>query len=362
MSAEEHEEHEARALRPSEDSAPTDESRGTDRKRWHQLSREEVMERLENYQAKQRANRRRLTGDDVQELLRERRALRGQRRRERRERRESGRSSQRDVARTVRLSLSGALLVGAVGTGALAASSTDSSEGQSQRNEHTIALLKGEIRAMESDTWDEQDASALVSQMEGAVEQAREKGEQVVEAQNTYQELLFDLNDTERPEPGGRQGDPEGVYAPMDDLRKELVDLFDESARIVENEDLYYPDAHTIYGPREIDVLAPWYVRLEEDGITYSEPSLNSWELVSAAPRQESPDSIDVGWLNRDAVSGEVLSWAKANYNVQTGMFHSVYVGVTTIGERPAGDTGPDAGTDGDEGADTDSDTDAQEI
>lgn len=57
---------------------------------WREMSREEVMERFDAYHAKQRANRRRMTGDDAREMLRERRADRQQRRRERRERRRSG--------------------------------------------------------------------------------------------------------------------------------------------------------------------------------------------------------------------------------------------------------------------------------
>ncbi|MFE9245246.1 hypothetical protein [Nocardiopsis sp. NPDC006938] len=336
----------------SGDDSSTVEQSTNRRKPWYQMSREEVMERLEGYQERQRANRRRLTGDDVQEMLRERRAERQQRSQKRKEERESGRSPRRDMGRTVRLSLGGALLVGAVGTGALAASSTDSSEAQSQANDRSIALLEGEIRALENDTWDEEAALALEEQVELSVEEARAKGEHIAEAQNTYQEIHEDLNGVEFPEYGS--GDPNGVYAPLDELRKELVGFFDESSRIVDDEEQFYPDAHTIYGPTEIDVLAAWYVRVEEDGFTYANASLNSWELVSAAPRRESPESVDVAWLNRDTASGEVLSWAKANYDVQTGMFHSVYVGVTTIGERPPGDTQTGSGADVDEEADAD--------
>lgn len=357
MPDEEHEERDSRDEGATDDGASLEEHRVTEKKPWHQLSREEVMERLEGYQAKQRANRRRLTGDDVQEMLRERRALRQQRKQERREQRDSGQRPRRDVGRTVRLSLGGALLVGAIGTGALAASSTDSGEAQSQRNDHAIALLNGEIRALEADTWDEQDAAALEEQLEQAVEQAQAKGEQVARAQNAYQEIFADLNGVERP--GYESGDKDEFYAPLDELRAELVDLFDESARIVQDEDSYYHGSHMIYGPTEIDVLAPWYNRFtEENRDTYSEASLNSWELVSAAPRGGSPHSIDVAWLNRDTASGDLLSWAKATYNVQTGMFHSLYVGVTTFGERPSGGADPESDTDSESETDPESDTD----
>ncbi|MFB8764425.1 hypothetical protein [Nocardiopsis alba] len=304
-----------------------------ERKSWRRMSREEIMRGLEDYQVKQRANRRRLTGDDVQEMLRERRAGRRQRLRERTERRLSSQRPPRDVGRTVRMSLGAALLLGALGTGALVASTGDETEARSRANERTIAFLKGDIRVLESRTWDETDAAELEERLARAVEQAGEKGEEVARAQNVYQEILVDLDDVE---PSGDEDTAE-VYAPVQEHRATLVDLFDESARIVKDEDSHRPGADLAYGAGEIDVLDPWYVRYtDETRTTHSKASLNSWELVAVTPRVSAPDTVDVAWLNRDASSGEVLAWGRAAYNADTEKFHSLYVGLTAVGERPA--------------------------
>jgi hypothetical protein len=43
----------------------------------------------------------------------------------------------------------------------LAASSTDSTEARVRANEQSIAMLKGDIRALENETWDEEDVAAF---------------------------------------------------------------------------------------------------------------------------------------------------------------------------------------------------------
>lgn len=292
------------------------------------------MERLDDYQAKQRANRRRLTGDDVQEMLRERRAERRRLKSEHKARRDTGQETRRDVGRTVRLGLGGALLVGVVGTGSFAVSSTDTAQARIENNERTITLLKGEIRTLEEDTWDEAEASALEEQLEQALEQARDKGEHIAQAQNTYQKLLADTNGTEPPGDGGANE----AFAAVGEHREELLGLFDESARIIKDEESYHPGADTFYGPGEIDVLSPWYTRYsDENRGTYAKASLNSWETVAVA-LDDSSGSIHVSWLNRDTSSGDLLAWARATYDIGTEMFHSLYVGQTTIGDRPVDD------------------------
>lgn len=313
-------------------------SRETDPKKpWYRMSRDEAMERLDAYQARQRANRRRITGDDVQEMLRERRAQRRERRRERAERRGGG--TERDPGRVARLSLGGALMVCAIGTGALAASSTDVTQVRTGNNDREIALLEGEIRALEAASWDEEDAAELEERLDEAVAHARRKGEEVAELQNGYQEILAGLNDARL----SGDGDAGGTFAAMGEHRGKLVDYFDESARIVEDEDAYRPGADVPYGPGEIDVLFPWYVRYADEARgEYADASLNSWELVSAEPRVGSPESVGVAWLNRDRSSGELLAWARGTYNADRGTFHSLYVGQTTIGDLPAGGAGTD--------------------
>lgn len=300
------------------------------RKPWRDMSREEVMERLDAYQAEQRANRRRITGDDVQEMLRERRA----RRRERREQRGGDPAARQSVGRIARLSLGGALMVCAIGTGALAASSTDATQLRSEANEREIALLEGEIRALEAASWDEEDAAELEEQMDGAVAQARNRGEEVAELQSAYQAILTGLGDA------GTSGDGD-AFAPLAEHRRELVGYFDPSARIIEDEDAYRPGADVPYGPGEIDVLFPWYIRYaDENRSEYAAASLNSWELSSAVPSVESPGTVGVAWLNRDGSTGELLAWARGTYDAETGMFHSLYVGQTTVGDLPAGGAG----------------------
>lgn len=303
------------------------------RKPWREMSREEVMERLDAYHAKQRARRRRMTGDDVQEMLRDRRARRQERKRERAEQRDSGQAIRREPGRVVRLALGGVLMAGAIGTGALAASSTDAAQVRSENNDLEIALLEGEVRALEAASWNDEDAVALEEQLDQAVAQAREKGEEVAELQNAYQEILADLNDVQLP----GDGDGSEAFAPVGELRKELVDHFDESARIIEDEESYRPGADVPYGPGEIDVLSPWYIRYtDENRSEYAEASLNSWALVSAAPQAESPGAVSVAWLNRDDSSGDLLAWARGVYDADAGTFHSLYVGQTTLGDLPA--------------------------
>ncbi|WP_239642993.1 hypothetical protein [Nocardiopsis alkaliphila] len=303
----------------------------TEKKPWHRMSREEVMGRLDDYQAKRRADRRRLTGDDVQEMLRERRAERRRLKRERKAQRANGPKARRDVGRTMRSSLGWALLAGVVGIGSLAVSSTDTAQERFEDNERTILLLTGEIRALEENTWDEAEASGLEERLEQALEQAREKGEHIARAQNTYQELLVDTNGTEPPE-GGEASE---AFAAVGEHREELVDLFDDSARIIKDEESYHPGADRFYGPGEIDVLSPWYIRYsDENRGTYAKASLNSWELV-AVSLSDSPDSIHVSWLNQEASTGDLLAWARATYDIHTEVFHSLYVGQTTIGDRP---------------------------
>ncbi|MFE1170363.1 hypothetical protein [Nocardiopsis sp. NPDC058789] len=334
MSDEEHEERTNSDEGPSGDGAASEERGTPERKPWRELSREEVMERLDHFEAKQRANRRRMTGDDVQEMLRERRAERQQRRQERKELRAASPRPPRDVGRTVRLSLGGALLVGAMGFGSLAASSSDTTEARAQTNEQSIAMLRGDIRALENETWDEEDVVAFQEQLDQAVSEAWDMGAQVAEAQNTYQEIFADIDDEEL----SGDGDASEVYAPVGDHRAELIDFFAESARIIEDEDVYYPGADVFYGPGEIDVLAPWYTRYSDESRgDYADPSANSWELVAVTPRVGSSRTVNVAWLNRDATSGDLLAWARATYSSDAGTFHSLYVGETTIGERPAG-------------------------
>jgi hypothetical protein len=314
-------------------------SREAPKKSWREMNRGEVMERLDAYQAKQRANRRRMTGDDVQEMLRERRARRQERRRERAQRRGGGRALRRDAGRVARLSLGGALMVGAIGTGALAASSTDVTQVRSEANDREIALLEGEVRALEDASWDEGDAAALEGRLDEAVAQARRKGEEVAELQNAYQGILADLNDVEL----SGDGDAGGAFAPVGEHRGRLVDYFDESARIIEDEEAYRPGADVPYGPGEIDVLFPWYIRYADEGRgEYAEASLNSWELVSATPRVGTPGAVSVAWLNRDESSGDLLAWARATYDAEAGTFHSLYVGQTTIGDLSVDEGGRD--------------------
>lgn len=337
MSDEEHEERAKRTEDPSGDGVSSAEPAAPEKKPWHRMSREEVMERLDKFEAKQRANRRRMTGDDVEEMIRERRAQRQLRRLEREERRSASPGPQRDVGGSVRLGLGGALLVGAMGFGALAASSTDTTEARARANEESIAMLKGDIRGLESETWDEADAADFEDQLERTVTEAWEKGGQVAEAQNTYQGIFADINDEEL----SGDGDESEVYAPVGEHRVELIDFFAESARVIEDEESYFPGADVFYGPGEIDVLAPWYTRYADGGLTtYAEPSSNSWELVAVTPRGGSSRTVNVAWLNRDASSGDLLAWARATYSSDAGTFHSLYVGETTIGERPADQPG----------------------
>lgn len=317
-------------------------SREAPKKPWREMNREEVMERLDAYQAKQRANRRRMTGDDVQEMLRERRARRRERRRGRAEQRGGGRKLRRDAGRVARLSLGGALMVGAIGTGALAASSTDITQVRSEANDREIALLEGEVRALENASWDEGDAAALEGRLDEAVAQARRKGEEVAELQNAYQGILADLNDVEL----SGDGDAGEAFAPVGEHRGRLVDYFDESARIIEDEEAYRPGADVPYGPGEIDVLFPWYIRYADEGRgEYAEESLNSWELVSATPRAGTPGAVSVAWLNRDESSGDLLAWARGTYDAEAGTFHSLYVGQTTIGDLSVDEADTDEGS-----------------
>ncbi|GAB2481233.1 hypothetical protein [Nocardiopsis aegyptia] len=308
------------------------------KKPWREMNREEVMERFDAYHAKQRANRRRMTGDDVQEMLRQRRADRRQRRSDRRGRSNSGRTPRRDTGQAMRMSLGGALIVGVIGTGALAATSSDTTQAQSQENHLEIASLEGEIRELEAASWDVEDTATLEEQLDGAADEAREKGEEVAELQNTYQEILADLNEAELPD----DSDGGEAFVPLAEHRAELVDYFDESARIVESEDAYRPGVDVPHGPGEIDVLSPWYIRYaDEHRGRYADASLNSWELVSATPRAESPGTVSVAWLNSDESSGDLLAWARGTYDADTEAFHSLYFGQTTIGDRPVREAEP---------------------
>lgn len=165
-----------------DDGSVEEEQRVTEKKPWHRMSRDEVMERLDGYQTRRRADRRRLTGDDVKEMLRERRVRRHQRAHERKARRDAVRRTPHDVGRTVRLGVGWALLAGVVGTAAFASSSTDAIQARAQSNGRTITLLEGEIRALEADTWDESEAADLEERMAQALEESREKGERVAQA------------------------------------------------------------------------------------------------------------------------------------------------------------------------------------
>lgn len=302
------------------------------KKPWREMSPDELVERIDAYHAEQLANRRRITGDDVQEMLRERRVRRRELRRERAERRGGGRAARRDAGRVARLSLGGALMVGAIGTGALAASSTDATEARSEANDREVALLEGEIRALEAEAWDEEETAAFEERLSEAVAQARGKGDEVADLQNTYQEILVDLDDVGT---SGNSGG-NGAFAAMVEHRSRLVDYFDESARIIEDEESYGPGADVPYGPGEVDVLFPWYVRYaDENRSEYSDAALNSWELAATTPRSGSPGTVSVAWLNRDESSGELLAWAQGTYSADTGRFHSLHVGLTTIGELP---------------------------
>ena len=304
------------------------ETGSAEHKTWREMSKADVMAKMEGYREKQKAKAgQKVTAEDLDRKLAERK-------KRRETKRAQGRTEQEEQrrARLVRTVAIGALLVVSGGfVLGIKASDTRATE-QVEQNQSRVVQLEEQIKEVTPEGTKEERQQELEAQLATA----REEAGKVANLQNEFAAILYKGNDEKAP----GDGSPSEAFIKSAEHRRELAPYFTESSWLVTDEDLAYgPGSAVPFDENtEIDPRFPWYVRYQaatyEKGSApkYQDPDAYGWQVASVMPSSlDEPGILEVTWqsTNKD---GTLLAWATANYNVSTKKFHALRVGETSEG------------------------------
>lgn len=296
-----------------------------ERKRLRDLTKDDVVEALDKRQHRW-TDRKRLTGDEVEEMMRSRSAERKRLRSERKARGEPPRLFGKQLS-----SIAGVvLLLGAAGMAAGTMSIDNSAAEYAATSSDRISSLEGQVR--DAQPQDEADVEKRREEVKDGLSQAREDAGVVADLQNEFQSILVKTN--KEKDPG--DGTPKSSFIKAAKHREKLADHFAENSWLVTDDEIAYNAGSDIpFDDDEIDPRFQWYtLYANKNHTSYAKPSQSSWKLVSTVPsRLAEPGQVTVTWLNHND-DGRLLAWARATYIVEDETFTDLDVGTTTLGDR----------------------------
>jgi hypothetical protein len=273
--------------------------------------------------ARQEANREaratKLTGEDVQRRLEERRTER------------AAKKAPKPVghaARTVSIALGFAMLVG---TGIIAVSTTNGAttfQNESAANQAQIAKAQAVLSDIPAS--DKTAAAAYSTKLTSQLKTARTKGQEVAALQQDFQSILVAGN-TEQTT-GGLASKADTAAAAH---RKTLAPYFGDRALIVKDTAAYAPGSVLPFDDDQIDPRFAWHITYEGAGTTVAAASASTWALTSMIAT-ETPGVFEATWTDTRTSDHDLLAWATASYYTSQGKFGSLRVGQTTLGSTGA--------------------------
>lgn len=278
--------------------------------------------------------RRRLSGQDVQEMLERRR---GQRRRSTSTRAGPPGPHRVTPPAAYRWLRTGTVVLALAGSGVLASSivSTDAIRAE-QTSAHRAALaeLIGTRDALASGAAGVLDPHDMATSLSGRTLAVQTRAQEVAQVQNGFAEILFAGN--------GQDTDVEvpASFVREAQHRKKMAPYFAASSWIVAQEETAYSADRLIpIEPGQVDPRFSWHTQLDDEGL-FLDPGEYSWRVASIVPSTESvtqdgPEraSVAVLWLCEDS-GGDLLAWARASVAAGSTEFSSLSVGVTAAGQR----------------------------
>jgi len=97
---------------------------------------------------------------------------------------------------------------------------------------------------------------------------------------------------------------------------------------VLDDTELLLPGSRLDIPVDRIDPRLPWYTQRDE-------MDRAAWSVVSVTPSQSGDsDRHEVTWLCADTGTGDVLAWAIASWSKPDGVFISLTVGTTTLGDQ----------------------------
>jgi hypothetical protein len=164
-----------------------------------------------------------------------------------------------------------------------------------------------------------------------ALAAAQARSAELATAQQGFAAIAYEAN----AEPDRGDGTPKAAVLKSLEHRKVIVGFFAPTSLLLSEEDAYSFRTNELVDAGQIDPRQPWFTRYETgaDGVSQqlAAPESYAWETASVQPSGR-PDVVDVVWTNTDVVTGELLSWAEAQYSAETGLFSELEVSMTTQG------------------------------
>lgn len=223
------------------------------------------------------------------------------------------------VLRKAGVATSGALILVLL---AAAAVSEEGYQAEHAKNSERIASLTHEVAQAEEPRDDEESKAALTA----LATDVSEKAESVAKEQQGFIDLY--LRATSAPAPGDGAPSPE-----MEDVaehRRTLSPYFADETLVLDDAEAYQWSTAVSHGPGTIDPRYAWYVRY--DGRTPSPEAASAWAVESAMPVVGEESLAHAVWTCTDTKTEDVLAWASANFDGETGLFVDLDLVVTTAG------------------------------
>jgi hypothetical protein len=269
--------------------------------------------RIAAQQEKVRARRAsKVTPEDVARRLAERRE------------RKAVKPSTRRAGRVVPLVLGGALLAisGIVATATVSGTETFKITNQSLQQQ--IAAAQGDLDAQPAA--DQQSAAEYADQLKQQIAEAMAKAEKIATLQQEFAQILFKGN-SEHTENGA----PSAAFLESVQHRKLLAPYFVDRAFLVEDAVAYAPGSTLPFDSGKIDPRFPWFLaHPADDPVKLLDPSGSTWTVASVVATK-TPGVLEATWVDSNAATGQLFSWATASYYSDEGKFGSLKVGTTTL-------------------------------
>lgn len=273
----------------------------------------------ERQEANRAARQTKVTAEDVQRRVAERRAAKSARRVPT----PAGRT-----ARGVALVTGFAFLLGAGCIALSIANGNTAYEVTSANNVQEIGKAKADLAAIPAA--DEHAASTYAEKLQARLDTATAKGREVAALQQEFQSILVR---------GNEQRSDNGAATPALTAaaahRKQLAPYFVDRAMIAPDTEAYAPGSVLPFDADQIDPRFEWHVAYDANGTTVADPKASTWTLTSMVATDTS-GVFEATWVDKRTSDGELLAWATASYYVSEGKFGSLRLGLTTLGSNGA--------------------------
>ncbi|SIO86929.1 hypothetical protein BQ8420_14330 [Nocardiopsis sp. JB363] len=227
-----------------------------------------------------------------------------------------------DNARALRKA--GVATIGAVVLALLAVAAVSEEDYRTQQAENSerIASLTHEVAQAEKPRDHEESKAALTA----LATDVSEKAESVAKEQQGFIDLY--LRAASAPALG--DGAPSTEMEDVAEHRRTLSPYFADETLVLDDAEAYQWSTAVSHGPGTIDPRYAWYVR--HDGRTPSPESASTWAVESAMPVVGEESLAHAVWTCTDTKTEDVLAWASADFDGETGTFVDLDLVVTTAG------------------------------